>query len=88
MKPLLSPAEERPASVDLAWRVLALANLFRLLAPLLLGVLFLTISPSPVGHVRPPLFIGAAAGHFLYAVGSIFSIMRSGYWSAKGSPRR
>jgi two-component system sensor histidine kinase PilS (NtrC family) len=76
MNRLFSPAEERPASVDLAWRVLALANLFRLLAPLLLGVLFFTISPPPVGHVRPPLFIGTATGYFLYAIGSIVSIKR------------
>jgi two-component system sensor histidine kinase PilS (NtrC family) len=76
MKALLSPAEESPASVDLAWRVLALANLFRLLAPLLLGVLFFTISPSPVGNVRQPIFIGAATGYFLYAVGSIAAIKR------------
>lgn len=63
-------------STDLAWRVLALVNLFRLLAPLLLTVLFLTLSPSPVGQFRPPLFIGVATAYFLFAVGSILSIKR------------
>jgi two-component system sensor histidine kinase PilS (NtrC family) len=61
-------------STDLSWRVLALVNLFRLLVPLLLAVLFLTISPSPVGQMRPAIFIGAATAYFLFAIGSIPSI--------------
>jgi hypothetical protein len=56
-------------STDLSWRVLALVNLFRLLVPLLLAVLFLTISPSPVGQMRPAIFIGAATAYFLLAIG-------------------
>ncbi len=62
------------SSTDLSWRVLTLVNLFRLLVPLLLAVLFLTISPSPVGQMRPPVFIGALVAYFLFAVGSIASI--------------
>jgi two-component system, NtrC family, sensor histidine kinase PilS len=61
-------------STNLAWRVLALVNLFRLLVPLLLAVLFLTISPSPVGQMRPAIFMGAAGAYFLFAIGSIPSI--------------
>ncbi|HLS80006.1 MAG TPA: ATP-binding protein [Steroidobacter sp.] len=65
------PAE---ASVDLEWRVLALINLFRLLTPLLLGVLFATIQPAPIGGAHPPLFIGAAISYFLYAALTINNI--------------
>lgn len=64
------------SSTDLAWRVLTLVNLFRLLVPLLLGILFLTLSPSPVGQIRPALFTGTATAYFLFAVGSISSLKR------------
>jgi two-component system sensor histidine kinase PilS (NtrC family) len=59
---------------DLSWRVLALVNLFRLLVPLLLAILFLTINPSPVGQMRPAIFVGAATAYFLFAAGTIPSI--------------
>ena len=61
-------------SASLAWRVLALVNLFRLLVPLLLTILFLTIEPAPVGQMRPAIFIGSAVAYFLFAIGSIWSI--------------
>lgn len=62
------------ASIDLYWRVLALVNLFRLLVPLLLLTLFLTVSPTVVGQLRPPVFIGTITAYFLYAAGAIPSI--------------
>jgi two-component system sensor histidine kinase PilS (NtrC family) len=62
------------SSVDLAWRVLALVNLFRLLVALLLMILFLTIAPRPVGQFRPSLFSGTATAYFLFAAGAISSI--------------
>ena len=68
------------SSVDLAWRVLALVNLFRLLVPLLLMILFLTIAPGPVGQFRPSLFVGTATAYFLFAAGAISSIR--GRWPA------
>src|SRR5687768_13862547 len=68
----LSPA----SSTALAWRVLALVNLFRLLAPLLLGVLFFTMTPSPVGGLNPSLFVAATVGYFLFAVASIAVLKR------------
>ena len=74
MKALLAEPITRPDPADLAWRVLTLANLFRLLTPLLLGVLFVAISPSPVGQARPVLFLGAAIGYFIYAVLSIGTV--------------
>jgi two-component system sensor histidine kinase PilS (NtrC family) len=48
--------------------VLALVNLFRLLAPLLLAALFVTLSPSPVGQPHPSLFIGMLAAYFAFAM--------------------
>ena len=63
-----------PSIPDLSWRVLTLINLFRLLVPLLLLILFLTIKPSPVGGMRPAIFIGAATAYFLFGLGSIPSI--------------
>lgn len=64
------------SSTDLAWRILTLVNLFRLLVPLLLAILFLALSPSPVGQIHPALFIGTTTAYFLFAVGSISSIKR------------
>ncbi len=74
MKSLLAATQERPTSTELAWRVLTLVNLFRLLAPLLLGVLFVTMRPPPVGQAQPGLFMGAAIGYFLFAVLSISAV--------------
>ncbi|HEY5810040.1 MAG TPA: hypothetical protein VIT67_18855, partial [Povalibacter sp.] len=72
----MSSVSQRPYSfsAELSWRVLTLINLFRLLVPLLLLILFLTIKPSPVGQMRPAIFIGAATAYFLFALGSIPSI--------------
>jgi len=69
-------SEQLPSdtSADLSWRVLALVNVFRLLVPLVLAILFLTLSPSPVGQARPAIFVGAATAYFLFAIGSIPSI--------------
>jgi two-component system sensor histidine kinase PilS (NtrC family) len=64
------------ATTQLAWRVLGLVNLFRLLAPLVLGALFLSFSPSPVGQHHPELFVAAATAYFLYAAIAIASIKR------------
>lgn len=69
------PLAPSPSS-DLAWRVLALVNLFRLLTPILLGTLFVTVSSTQIGQVRPPLFAGTATAYFLFAVMSIVSVKR------------
>lgn len=61
-------------STELAWRVLALVNLYRLLVPLMLAALFLSISPAPVGQVNPGLFTITLAIYFVYAVISIASL--------------
>lgn len=62
--------------VDLAWRILSLVNLFRLLVPMVLGSIFVLISPKPVGQLYPALFAGVAAAYFLFAIGAIASIQK------------
>ena len=74
MKSILAAVETRPTPADLAWRVLTLVNLFRLLTPLLLAGLYFTIVPPPVGQARPALFLSVATGYFAYAVASIYSV--------------
>lgn len=78
MTSLLPHPRSAANSTDLAWRVLALVNLYRLLVPALLAVLFLVMSPSPIGHAAPGLFTMTAAAYFLYAVGSIWAV--KGRW--------
>src|ERR1700754_1101028 len=73
---LLAEPDVPEASNDLAWRVLALVNLFRLLVPLLLAGLYFTITPPPVGQAHPALFAGAIGGYFGYAILSIGSVKR------------
>lgn len=70
---------EPPAVADatsLAWRVLALVNLFRLLVAVLLSLMFVAVTPTRVGQAYPALFVGATSAYFAYAVLSIVSVKR------------
>jgi two-component system sensor histidine kinase PilS (NtrC family) len=73
-----STHDARPAasSTDLAWRVLALVNVFRLLVPLLLAALYVTISPAPVGQAKVGMFAGAATTYFAFGLLAINSVKR------------
>lgn len=75
MKSLLT-SQTATDSSSLAWRVLTLVNLFRLLVAVLLTVMFLTITPTRVGQAYPGLFIGATAAYFAYALLSIATVKR------------
>jgi two-component system sensor histidine kinase PilS (NtrC family) len=75
MKSLLT-SQTATDSSQLAWRVLTLVNLFRLLVAVLLTVMFLTITPTRVGQAYPGLFIGATAAYFAYALLSIATVKR------------
>jgi two-component system, NtrC family, sensor histidine kinase PilS len=70
------------SSTELAWRILNLINLFRLLIPTVLGVLYAWISPPPVGQLHPALFAGVTTAYFLFALAAISSIQRR--WPAIG----
>ncbi len=75
MKSLLSS----PPAVDsapLAWRVLALVNLFRLLVTVMLTVMFAAITPTRVGQAYPALFVAANAAYFAYGLLSIATVKR------------
>jgi len=63
-----------PSSTDLSWRILALLNLFRLLLALVLGVLFMSLTPRPVGQAHPAIFAGVVVGYFLFSAAAISSI--------------
>jgi two-component system sensor histidine kinase PilS (NtrC family) len=62
--------------MTLAWRVLALVNLFRLLVPILFAVLHATIGVATVGQAHPLLFAAVALFYFLFATVSIIAIRR------------
>jgi two-component system, NtrC family, sensor histidine kinase PilS len=58
-----------PAPTDLAWRVIGLVNLYRLLVPVALYSIYLyTGTASPVGTVRPELFLWACVVYFAMGV--------------------
>ena len=75
MKPLLSSTPSAD-STHLAWRVLALVNLFRLLVAVLLTVMFVAITPTRVGQAYPALFVAGTAAYFAYALLSIMTVKR------------
>src|SRR5690349_20540648 len=80
--PLPQPGAEPPqalpwgSSEELAWRVLALVNLFRQLIPLLLMVLYWTLEPRLVGQANAQLFFFTSIAYFLFAALSIPSLKR------------
>jgi two-component system sensor histidine kinase PilS (NtrC family) len=76
MPSFLEESSASSASTNLAWRVVTLVNLFRLLVPILLAILFGTMSPSPVGQQAPALFGGALLAYLLFATGMIASIKK------------
>jgi two-component system sensor histidine kinase PilS (NtrC family) len=62
---------------ELAWRVLGLLNIFRLLVPIVLVSLFwLGGAPHVVGESAPQLFLWTAAGYFIAAVAAIWLLKR------------
>lgn len=63
--------------VDLPWRVISLLNVFRLLAPMLLLMVFFFDAPThSVGREHPGLFLAVAVAWFAFAVVSIQAIAR------------
>ena len=76
MKQLLNSAPVVDSTNPLAWRVLALVNLFRLLVTVLLSVMFIAVTPTRVGQAYPELFVGATAAYFAYGLLSIATVKR------------
>ncbi|MGB7905083.1 MAG: ATP-binding protein [Steroidobacteraceae bacterium] len=72
--------------IELPWRVLSLLNVFRLLLPMLLLLVFFFNAPSnSVGAQQPGLFISVAVGYFafgLVCIQTIQSRIPSAEWQA------
>ena len=64
-------------SDDLAWRVIGLLNIFRLLVPMVLILLFFFNAPDQsVGTTQPGLFLGVCVAYFCFALICIQPIQR------------
>jgi two-component system sensor histidine kinase PilS (NtrC family) len=74
MKQPVTPFAISTSSAELAWRILSLVNLFRLLVPAVLGSLFVLTNPSAIGQAHPSLFVGVTVAYFLFGVAAISSI--------------
>lgn len=67
---------------DLAWRVVGLANLYRLLLPPVLFALYLFTRPNPtVGGSNPQLFVLVCA--FYWGLGGLFAFGGRGHWPSR-----
>jgi len=67
----------RPDKDDLAWRVIGLLNIFRLLVPMVLILLLFFDAPSrSVGTVLPGLFLGISVAYFTFGLVCIQPIQR------------
>jgi len=77
--PISQPVE--PAG-DLAWRVVALANLYRLLLPPVLFALYLSTRPTPtVGGTNPQLFMLVCV--LYWTLGALFAFGGRGHWPSR-----
>jgi two-component system sensor histidine kinase PilS (NtrC family) len=73
--PLRRPPD--PATPDLPWRVLGLMNVFRLIAPMVLLLVFFFDAPTrSVGTHNPGLFIGICAAYFAFGLISMQPLQR------------
>ncbi len=86
LKTELTESVRGATGIELPWRVLSLLNVFRLLLPMLLLLVFFFDAPtSTVGNRQPGLFIGIAVAYFAFAlvcIQTIQSRMPSAEWQA------
>lgn len=62
---------------DLPWRVIGLLNVFRLVVPMVLLLVFFFDAPTrSVGSQRPGLFLGICVAYFIFGIVSIQTIHR------------
>ncbi|MBP9593428.1 MAG: hypothetical protein KBE42_15255, partial [Steroidobacteraceae bacterium] len=70
----------RPADADgtdLPWRVIGLLNLFRLLVPMVLLLVFFFDAPTrSVGTLKPGLFLGVCVAYFAFGLVSMQAVQR------------
>ncbi|HXW09925.1 MAG TPA: ATP-binding protein [Steroidobacteraceae bacterium] len=77
VQPGLVSTGRNPVDADLPWRVLSLLNVYRLLLPMLLLLVFFFDAPTrSVGSQQPGLLLATAVAYFTFALLCIRSIAR------------
>lgn len=77
MAPTSSRPSEPAVSNDLAWRVIGLLNIFRLLVPMVLILVFFFNAPDrSVGTVYPGTFLGICVAYFAFGLVCVQPIQR------------
>ncbi len=77
MRPTPIPRPRLHEPTDLSWRVLGLLNVFRLMVPMVLLLVFFFDAPRrSVGTQSPGLFIGICAAYFAFGLVSIQPLQR------------
>ena len=77
LQPGMATTGRTPVDADLPWRVISLLNVYRLLLPMLLLLVFFFDAPThSVGQHQPGLFLAVAVGYFVFAVVCIQTIAR------------
>ncbi len=77
-------ASRKLADADLAWRIVGLTNLYRLLAVLVLVAIYATTQPTPVfGGSAPHLFRVALFSYF--ALAAILALIGRRFWPGRRS---
>jgi two-component system sensor histidine kinase PilS (NtrC family) len=80
--PIQAGAAPDSASLDLVWRVVALANLYRLLLPPVLFTVHLFTRPTPsVGGTNPQLFLIVCVVYWV--LGGLFAFGGRGHWPSR-----
>jgi two-component system, NtrC family, sensor histidine kinase PilS len=80
--PMQAGAAQDAASLDLVWRVVALANLYRLLLPPVLFTVHMFTRPTPsVGGTNPQLFLIVCVVYWV--LGGLFAFGGRGHWPSR-----
>jgi two-component system sensor histidine kinase PilS (NtrC family) len=78
------PAAHEIGNTDLAWRIVGLTNLYRLLAVLVLVGMYMATQPAPVfGNAAPQLFRAVLITYFLLAL--LLALAGRRYWPGRRS---
>ncbi len=64
------------AGTPSGWRILLLLNCFRALIPIVLGSLYVAMTPPPVGAPNPALFIATLTAYWVFTLGCFVTIKR------------
>ncbi|HET7203798.1 MAG TPA: ATP-binding protein [Steroidobacteraceae bacterium] len=86
LEPSIASAGRNPLDTELPWRVISLLNVYRLLLPMLLLMVFFFDAPThSVGTAQPGLFLAVTVLYFAFALVCVQTIARrfpSATWQA------